>query len=248
MNDKYLPSTECINEEAARLKAIYNARKLDNKGLNQAVLAELCDWSSQGTVSQYMTGGLPLNIEALLKLANVLQFNPAEVSPRLAQTYLPAAPVASQVNDNFGTYQASATLEPGPELSRPFRRTKIVGTAQLGPEGYWDAIATTDGWLDVPSSDPDAYSLRVRGDSMAPAIRSGWVVWCEPNHALIPGEYVMVRCNDGQCMVKELLFENTDEVSLMAVNDGYGRLTIARQDIEQIHYVGGIVPPSKIKY
>lgn len=139
-------------------------------------------------------------------------------------------------------------LEEGPTFSRPFRRTKIVGTAQLGPEGYWDAMATTDGWLDVPSSDPDAYSLRVRGDSMAPAIRSGWVVWCEPNHALIPSEYVMVRRTNGECMVKELLYANADEVSLMAVNDGYGRLTIAREDIEQVHYVGGIVPPSKIKY
>jgi phage repressor protein C with HTH and peptisase S24 domain len=139
-------------------------------------------------------------------------------------------------------------LEPGPDLIRPFRRTKILGIAQLGPEGYWDALTVADGWLDVPTTDPDAYSLRVKGDSMAPAIRSGWAVWCEPNHPLVPGEYVMVRCNDGQCMVKELLYENTEEVSLMAVNDGYGRLTIARNDIEQLHYVGGIVPPSKIKY
>lgn len=83
---------------------------------------------------------------------------------------------------------------------------------------------------------------------MAPAIRNGWVVWCEPNHNLIPGEYVMVRRVNGECMVKELLYENNEEVSLMAVNDGYGRLTIPRNEIEQIHYVGGIVPPSKIKY
>lgn len=83
---------------------------------------------------------------------------------------------------------------------------------------------------------------------MAPAIRSGWAVWCEPNHALIPGEYVMVRRTNGECMVKELLYENQTEVSLMAVNDGYGRLTIPREEIEQIHYVGGIVPPSRIRY
>ena len=58
----------------------------------------------------------------------------------------------------------------------------------------------------------------------------------------------MVRRVNGGCMVKELLYENQDEISLMAVNDGYGRLTIPRNEIEQIHYVGGIVPPSKIKY
>jgi hypothetical protein len=58
----------------------------------------------------------------------------------------------------------------------------------------------------------------------------------------------MVRQTNGECMVKELLFENAEEISLMAVNDGYGRLTIPRNSVEQIHYVGGIVPPSKIKY
>ncbi len=143
--------------------------------------------------------------------------------------------------------ESDSDLEPRP-LERQFRRTKIVGTAQLGPNGYWDALSAADGWLDVPTSDPDAYSLRVKGDSMAPAIRSGWAVWCEPNHALIPGEYVMVRRVNGECMVKELLYENPTEVSLMAVNDGYGRLTIPREEIEQIHYVGGIVPPSRIRY
>tara|TARA_R110000751_G_scaffold78736_1_gene158864 strand:+ start:7246 stop:7911 length:666 start_codon:yes stop_codon:yes gene_type:complete len=143
----------------------------------------------------------------------------------------------------------SSEFELGPEITKPFQRTKIVGTAQLGPDGYWEALAEADGWLDVPTNDPDAYSLRVKGESMAPAIRSGWVVWCEPNHALIPGEYVMVRRRSNQeCMVKELLYENTEEVSLMAVNDGYGRINIPRDDIEQIHYVGGIVPPSKIRY
>lgn len=139
-------------------------------------------------------------------------------------------------------------LHPGPEFTRPFRRATIRGTAQLGPNGYWEALEATDGWIDVPTADPGAYSLRVKGESMAPAIRNGWVVWCEPNHNLIPGEYVMVRRANGECMVKELLYENHEEVSLMAVNDGYGRLTIPRNEIEQIHYVGGIVPPSKIKY
>lgn len=161
---------------------------------------------------------------------------------------LDSPPSNQQAGEHRGGYTIGPTLEPGPDIQRPFQRTRILGTAQLGPDGYWDALTAADGWLDVPTSDPDAYSLRVKGDSMAPAIRSGWVVWCEPNHALIPGEYVMVRSHDGQCMVKELLYENAEEVSLMAVNDGYGRLTIARPDIEQIHYVGGIVPPSKIKY
>lgn len=247
MNEKPATDPNIIKAEASRLKAIYTARKAEVKGLNQAAVAEMCGWASQGTVSQYMSGGMELNIEALLKLATALRFNPSEVSQRLSTTFL-QTPESTPIGEQPGEYKTSAAIEPGPAILRPFRRTKILGTAQLGPEGYWDAMSAADGWLDVPTNDPDAYSLRVKGDSMAPAIRSGWVVWCEPAHPLIPGEYVMVRCIDGQCMVKELLYENAEEVSLMAVNDGYGRLTIQRQQIEQIHYVGGIVPPSKIKY
>jgi phage repressor protein C with HTH and peptisase S24 domain len=57
---------------------------------------------------------------------------------------------------------------------------------------------------------------------MAPSIRSGWVAICEPNHRLVPGEYVMASTKDGQSMVKELLSENDDGVSLMSVNSAYG--------------------------
>ncbi|HGM5018389.1 TPA: helix-turn-helix transcriptional regulator [Pseudomonas aeruginosa] len=153
---------------------------------------------------------------------------------------LPAGWLDTPQGETPSSFQEALPLE------RKFRRTRIVGTAQLGPEGYWDAMTVADGWLDVPTNDPDAYSLRVKGDSMAPAIRNGWAVWCEPNHALVPGEYVVVRRTNGECMVKELLYENRSEVSLMAVNANYGRLTIPRDEIEQIHYVGGIVPPSRI--
>lgn len=187
-------------------------------------------------LSQMLNGHRPMGEKAARNL---------EAKIGLPPGYL-TAPISEYVK---GAYTVAETsLEPGPDLTRPFKRTRILGIAQLGPDGYWDALTVADGWLDVPTTDPDAYSLRVKGDSMAPAIRSNWVVWCEPNHQLIPGEYVMVRCVDGQSMVKELLYENADEVSLMAVNAGYGRITIARSDIEQIHYVGGIVPPSKIKY
>ena len=187
-------------------------------------------------LSQMLNGHRPMGEKAALNL---------EAKIGLPKGYL-TSPALGKPTSEYAI--AETRFEPGPDLTRPFKRTRILGIAQLGPDGYWDALAVADGWLDVPTTDPDAYSLRVKGDSMAPAIRSGWVVWCEPNHQLIPGEYVMVRCTDGQSMVKELLYENDEEISLMAVNDGYGRLTIARSDIEQLHYVGGIVPPSKIKY
>ncbi|PYD05916.1 Cro/Cl family transcriptional regulator [Pseudomonas syringae pv. maculicola] len=143
--------------------------------------------------------------------------------------------------------QSDSNVEPGPPITTPIRRIDIMGTAQLGPDGYWIGLGDTDGWVETYSRDEDAYALRLKGDSMAPAIRNGWVAVCEPNHRLVPGEYVMVTMVDGQSMVKELLFQNEDEVSLMSVNSAYGeRRSIPRTDIEKIHYVGNILAPSKV--
>jgi phage repressor protein C with HTH and peptisase S24 domain len=137
--------------------------------------------------------------------------------------------------------------EPGPKIRSPSRAIKIVGTAQMGSEGYWYALDEGDGYVEVPSRDPGAYALRLKGESMAPAIRNGWIAVCEPNEPLVPGEYVMIRLHDGQSMVKELLYANDVEVSVMSVNAAYGRMTMAVEEIENIHYVGTIVAPSKVR-
>lgn len=142
---------------------------------------------------------------------------------------------------------ADANADPAPALGARFRAIKIVGTAQLGSEGYWYALDEADGYVEVPSRDPGAYALRLRGDSMTPAIRNGWIAVCEPNEPLVPGEYVMIRLHDGQCMVKELLYANDVEVSVMSVNTAYGRRTIPVEEIEHIHYAGTIVAPSKVR-
>ncbi|PWE39669.1 XRE family transcriptional regulator [Pseudomonas prosekii] len=76
--------------ESARLKAIYEQRKSAAKAagrsLTQADVAEACGWSGQSAFSQYATGKVPLNVEALLKLAKALNFDASEVSSRLLST------------------------------------------------------------------------------------------------------------------------------------------------------------------
>lgn len=138
------------------------------------------------------------------------------------------------------------TLEPGPPIAGPWRAIPIVGTAQMGTEGYWHALDSADGYIEFPSRDRGAYALKLKGDSMAPAIKSGWIAVCEPSHRLIPLEYVMIRLNDGESMVKELLRATDEEVTVQSVNDAYGRRTIPVEQIETIHYVSAIVAPSKV--
>ena len=185
---------------------------------------------TQGAIGHWLNGRREPKLEVINRMLELLDLPPLVVTA-----------LASTGED--GALEHEGKLEP-----QAFRRAPMKGIAQLGPEGFWDALEHADGWIDVPSTDPNAYSLRVRGDSMSPAIRDGWAVWCEPNREPVPGEYVMVRCVNGQQMVKELLYSNSECVSLMSVNASFGRLTIPRSEIEHMHAVGGIVPPSKISY
>lgn len=119
----------------------------------------------------------------------------------------------------------------------------------MGPDGYYEEegypVGFGDGHVLHPTRDEGAYALRVVGDSMYPAIRNGMLVVCEPNHEVIPGDYVHVQLKNGRKMVKELLFDRPESVTVTSINPDHGRETFDRSDIEKIHYIGGIYPASK---
>ncbi len=144
------------------------------------------------------------------------------------------------------TGQLESNVEQGPPIVSPYRAIPIVGTAQMGAEGYWYALEEADGTVDAYSRDASAYALRLKGDSMEPAIHSGWVAVIEPDRDYFPGEYVMVRTTEGESMLKRLLYCNEAEVSLLSVN-GHAIRNIPTEQIEHIHSVGAIVPPSRAR-
>lgn len=125
----------------------------------------------------------------------------------------------------------------------------VAGIAQMGDNGWYDVPSTngSEGYVEHSSRDPNAYAVRVKGESMFPAIRNGWYVVVEPNGTLSSGEYVAVALRNGKKMVKELLFETPDGYTLQSVNGGE-RFSIEKQDIETIHPVSAVVTPSKHKH
>lgn len=129
-------------------------------------------------------------------------------------------------------------------------RVPVVGTAKMGDDGYYEEISSIpgagDGHLEHASRDPHAYALRVRGDSMHPAIRDGAYVVIEPGGQLVTGEYVLLKLRDGRKMVKELLIERQDSIEIESVNGGHRR-TIYREDLESIQPVAAIFSRSKWK-
>ena len=64
-------------EASKNLKAAWNARKKELK-LTQELAAELLGFESQGTVSQYLNGKIPVNTDAALKFAALLKVKPED--------------------------------------------------------------------------------------------------------------------------------------------------------------------------
>lgn len=118
----------------------------------------------------------------------------------------------------------------------------------MGDNGFYEEFGHPaghgDGWVQSFSPDPSAYALRVRGDSMHPAIRHGQFVVVEPSSECVPGDYVVIVLRDGRKMVKELVRMTVVEITIESVNGG-DRATIDTIDIEKMHPVSAIIPASR---
>ncbi|GAB3763611.1 hypothetical protein GCM10028796_17420 [Ramlibacter monticola] len=130
------------------------------------------------------------------------------------------------------------------------RSVPVVGMAKMGERGFYEEISSIpgagDGHINIATNDLNAYALKVRGNSMAPAIRDGWFVLVEPNAAPAVGEYVLVKMLDGQKMVKELLYQRSDCIEVLSVNSGE-RQTIYVDELDSVQAVSAVVSPSKWK-
>ena len=160
-----------------------------------------------------------------------------------------------------GVAWVSADVAAGCALSR-LQSVSVVPMIQCRPQGMtnrtdfsvrrmipdveWMRSRGTTRWtpLESFSRDPDAFALRVKGDSMHPAIRHGHFVVVEPSGRCVPGEYVAIELLDGQKMVKELIYDRPTEVVVESAN-GNRRMTFERTAIKHMYAVASIVSPSK---
>ena len=218
-----------------RLRA---ARKAKN--WTQAQLAEASK-VKQGSISQIERGDQQNSIHtvALAMALNV----PAEwLSEGTPENHQP------KVEEGKNSYDSEHML-----FSRqadPANRIPIVGNAQAGPEGYWDdhgQLEHGDGFIVASSNDPDAYALRVRGDSMAPTIKNGQIVVIEPNNPPHLGENVLVCTTDGLCMIKEyrLYNEADQEYTFGSINDTHPAITVQKINVTRLQPITMVVASSQ---
>lgn len=203
-------------------------------GLTQPQLATLAGMS-QSTLADAEKSAQGSSFTAQLAAATGVR------AEWLASGVLPKFPEAAKTTDEQPEYAGTMTR---------VRRVAIVGTARMGDGGFYEEISSMpgagDGHIDIATADPNAYGLRVRGNSMSPAIRDGWYVLIEPNSGPSVGEYVLVKLRNGQRMVKELLYQRPDSIEIMSVN-GEERKTIYAEELESLQAVSAVVSPSKWK-
>ncbi|HGJ5854910.1 MAG TPA: helix-turn-helix domain-containing protein [Arsenophonus nasoniae] len=86
---------------AKKLKQIWDKNKKE-LGLTQDKAAELLGFSTQATVSHYLTGKLALGVEAVLRFASLLKVRPEEIRPDMADLFSSIRNLpASDMNDCY---------------------------------------------------------------------------------------------------------------------------------------------------
>lgn len=91
--------TDAELEAQQNLRGIWNEKKKQLK-LTQESAAHEMGFKTQGAVSHYINGLIPLNLSAILSFAKLLQVSPAEISTKLVPAeFLPEGTVGMSVNE-----------------------------------------------------------------------------------------------------------------------------------------------------
>jgi len=235
-----------------RIKRLRNA-----KGISQKVLAEACGWESQSRIGNYESDTRIPALSDLRLLAPALGVSVAELMEG-TDSPGPSEPVVELKTYAYRALPGKA--EPIGEAASHVAHAgeakdgavPVVGQAKLGIDGYFEAIdfpvGHGDGYLMIYSDDPNAYGLRVLGDSMHPRIKNGEYVLIEPNKAFHAGDEVMIRTADGRAMIKEFIYLRDGMYRFDSVNQAHAPIHLAEDDIDKIHLVGGILKSSRFTH
>ncbi len=204
--------------DAKRLHEIYKQRVKESRAdpskqvLTQTEVGERCEWRSpQSTVSQYMTGKVALNLEALVKLSQALDFEPSQVSPTLA-----AGIRRAPTSFDHHAEAANSPLPDGSDEEELDGRYAYVpqydakAAAGLGSENPHVEIRSTLAfkreWLRVKGAKPDQLIvIYAEGESMWPTINHGDVLLVDRSRIEPADGQVFVLAGSEGAIVKRLV-------------------------------------------
>jgi len=174
------PLTPEEQEEAKRLASFWNEFREKNPGSTQSWLASASGLGTQGAVSQYLRGVIPLNLHALVSICRVIHADPFFVSPRLMTPVTKAtnkviALQPQQVEEAYAPYLPRdgepAAPSPAPAPS-PFIRVEVADPSDprftFIPKVRLRLTAGISGYAVEPEHDNEEQSLT--------AVPTHWIV------------------------------------------------------------------------
>lgn len=191
---------------------------MNTEGIKQVQLAERLGWRPQ-EVSNILTGHKPIGGRRLSHIAKTLGLT-FEIGHDL-----PGAPIP-----------------PPLEGSIP-----VISLAKGGTEGFFDeqGYPVGHGYKSLKRpydlTDPNAYGVEVRGDSMVPRYDEKDVVIASPRKEVVNGDYVVAKTRSGEVLVKRIRFSN-GMVILESVNQTYPPVILKKEDVVFHHKIVWVKP------
>ena len=131
-------------------------------------------------------------------------------------------------------YPKSAT-HPTPRLENETALIPILGSVRAGYDNY--AIQNVEGYIRVDealkAAHPEAFTLRVTGDSMEPELSHGDFVICLPDAEIRNNDVVIVCINGEIGTVKRIRFDK-DGLTLIPRNTQYKQIHYTPEEVETL--------------
>jgi phage repressor protein C with HTH and peptisase S24 domain len=142
-------------------------------------------------------------------------------------------------------------VESGPNLIGRPKLLPVVGRCQAGPGGLLVIddypAGLGDGTVEYWAKCENAYSLRIRGESMSPRYLPGEFVAVDPCSEVLPSQEAIVLLRDDRRLIKRLLWINNGQACFESINKDYQNITLELEEIFALHRVLGRVPPEAFK-
>lgn len=252
-----------LNEEqladAKRLSEIYKlrvrqAKERKDSPLNQMEVGERCGWNSpQSTVSQYMTGKVALNLDALVKLSRALDFEPYEVSPTLASGIRRASPghpkgdaPKDAANTPFPAGDDAGVIDDRYAFIPQYDARAAAGVGHDNPHvEVKSTLAFKRDWLRLKGANPTTLIvIYADGESMWPTIDHHDVLLLDTSKTdPVDGHVFVLASNDKGTIVKRLIKRGDSWIIQSDNPDGnkYPDIVLPDGDIYEHRIVGRVI-------
>lgn len=124
-----------------------------------------------------------------------------------------------------------------------FRRIPLINKVSAGyPADFTDLdypAGVADEYVVVPDlNDPNAFAIRVCGDSMCPDFREGDILIISPATTIRSGDFCFVRIDshgETTSTLKQVFFDDEGTVRLMSLNSRYAPQAYRREELSGIY-------------